>query len=169
MKCDEFGRRMHQRLDDRWSLERDDELCRHARDCESCRWQFQAWCQIASIMPANSLPARIDTPRKVFFRSAVAVAGLAAAFLCMVTMVPSGQDTLPPRVDSASVEHDPAVLVQTAGELDPALWWQSVQNRDWVGQTMPAFQSVRDGVAPIGRSLMRAVTILTTGGGEQTS
>jgi hypothetical protein len=168
MKCDEFGRRMHQRLDDRWSLERDDELCRHARDCESCRSQFQAWCQVASIMPANSRPAPIDTPRKAHVRSVAAVAGLAAAILCMVTMGPHSQDALPPRVGSASVEHDPAVLVQT-GELDPALWWQSVQNRDWVGQTMPAVQSVRDGVAPIGRSLMRAVTILTTGGGEQTS
>jgi hypothetical protein len=119
-------------------------------------------------MPANRRPAPIDTPRKAHVRSVAAVAGLAAAILCMVTMGPHSQDALPPRVDSASVEHDPAVLVQT-GELDPALWWQSVQNRDWVGQTMPAVQSVRDGVAPIGRSLMRAVTILTTGGGEQTS
>ena len=60
-------------------------------------------------------------------------------------------------------------LVQTGTDLDPASWWRSVQDRDWVGQTMPAVRSVREGVAPLGRSLMRAVTILAIGGRDQTS
>ena len=47
---------------------------------------------------------------------------------------------------------------------DPAAWFQDVQQRDWLGQTMPTVESFRDGVAPIGRSLLRAVTILTTSG-----
>lgn len=49
-------------------------------------------------------------------------------------------------------------------DLDPAIWWQGVRNRDWVGHTMPAIESVQRGVAPLGRTLIRAVTILTTGG-----
>ena len=62
-----------------------------------------------------------------------------------------------------------AALVQTPGELDPVLWWQSVQDRDWVQETMPTVRSVRQGVAPLGRTLVRAVTILTIGGEGQTS
>jgi hypothetical protein len=72
-------------------------------------------------------------------------------------------------VDSAGMDDHQVVLAQVTGELDPAGWWRSVQDRDWVSQTMPAVQSVKQGVAPIGRSLMRAVTILTTGGYDQTS
>lgn len=40
-------------------------------------------------------------------------------------------------------------------------WWQIVQHQEWMQQTMPAVKSVREGVAPIGRSLMQAVAILT--------
>ncbi|WP_442507633.1 hypothetical protein SH528x_006562 [Novipirellula sp. SH528] len=47
---------------------------------------------------------------------------------------------------------------------NPVAWFQDVQQRDWLGQTMPTVESFRDGVAPIGRSLLRAVTILTTSG-----
>lgn len=61
------------------------------------------------------------------------------------------------------------VLAQATGEVDPTLWWRRVQDRDWVGQTMPTVRSLREGVAPLGRSLMRAVTILTIGGRDQTS
>jgi hypothetical protein len=44
-----------------------------------------------------------------------------------------------------------------------------VQRRDWVGNTMPTVRTVQEGVAPLGRTLMRAVTILTLGAREQTS
>lgn len=71
--------------------------------------------------------------------------------------------------DAVGIDDHEVVLAQVTGELDPAGWWRSVQDRDWVGQTMPAVQSVKQGVAPIGRSLLRAVTILTTSGHDQTS
>jgi hypothetical protein len=104
------------------------------------------------------------------------LAGIAAAMLIAVTsfwyapdpaavIVDSGAS----EVDSVGIDDHQIVLAQATGELDPALWWRSVQDRDWVGQTMPAVQSVKDGVAPIGRSLIRAVTILTMGGHNQTS
>ncbi|WP_372718552.1 hypothetical protein [Novipirellula sp.] len=52
---------------------------------------------------------------------------------------------------------------------NPVAWFHDVQQRDWLGQTMPTVESFRDGVAPIGRSLLRAVTILTTSGKDQPS
>tara|TARA_R110002049_G_scaffold2750_8_gene22159 strand:- start:78294 stop:78959 length:666 start_codon:yes stop_codon:yes gene_type:complete len=53
--------------------------------------------------------------------------------------------------------------------VDAAQWWQDVQQRDWVAQTMPTVRSVREGVAPLGRSILQAVSILTIGSGERTS
>ncbi|EMI18124.1 hypothetical protein RMSM_04939 [Rhodopirellula maiorica SM1] len=52
---------------------------------------------------------------------------------------------------------------------NPVAWFHDVQQRDWLGQTIPTVESFRDGVAPIGRSLLRAVTILTTSGKDQPS
>jgi hypothetical protein len=58
-------------------------------------------------------------------------------------------------------------------------WWKGIQgsewvDRDWIQQnwvnrTMPTVRSMQEGVAPLGRTLMRAVTILTLGGRDQTS
>ncbi|MDA8745723.1 hypothetical protein N9N28_13905 [Rubripirellula amarantea] len=44
-----------------------------------------------------------------------------------------------------------------------------VDAKHWIDQTMPAVESVREGVAPIGRSLRRAVKILAGGRGDRTS
>ena len=187
MNCDEFSQVMHQRLDHRESIDDDGDLSRHARRCESCRAQLEAWRQIASIMPRSApvvsstttslpsgrLPVADDgsTPRRVV----LAAAGLAAAVLLIVVLV--RDDSIAPddsqSVSSVAVDEGirpgEAVLAQSTGQLDPALWWQDVQQRDWVGRTMPTVKLVREGVAPIGRSLMRAVTILTIGGRDQTS
>ena len=39
-------------------------------------------------------------------------------------------------------------------------WWQAVRSEGWVSQTIPAVDSVRIGVAPIGRSMKQAIAIL---------
>ena len=173
MDCNEFVQRMHQRLDNRWSLEADDELRRHAQRCEHCRSQLDAWHRVSSVMPPEQRVERSDPSGNDYSHSLLAVVGLAAAILWMVSVIPYVENPINPRVNSdaiRSMDHDPTVLAQTAtGQLDPAHWWRSVQNRDWVGQTMPAVRSVQEGVAPIGRSLRRAVTIITIGGREQTS
>lgn len=169
MNCNEFTLRMHQRLDDRRSLEGDNQLRRHAHGCESCRAQLKAWRQIDSIMPAAMRDTTRSAIRKNYLRTVPALASLAAAILFAMILVPHGENSIAPTVDSATTENDETVLAQAAGQMDPALWWRHVQDRDWVEQTMPTVRSVREGVAPIGRSLMRAVTILTIGGREQTS
>lgn len=181
MNCDDFSQRMHERLDRRRTLDSDDELWAHGRQCESCRAQMDAWRQIASIMPsAVELPTH-DAPKGDVLTSGVrrnhslgktlsALAGLAAALLIAVFVSWDDSHTNPTVVaDAAAVDQGETVLAQASDEIDPALWWRSVQDRDWVGQTMPMVKSVQEGVAPIGRSLMRAVTMLTIGGREQTS
>ena len=50
-----------------------------------------------------------------------------------------------------------------------AKWWNDVQPASWVNQTMPTVRSVKQGVAPIGRTIVRAMTLLTVGGGNPTS
>ena len=57
----------------------------------------------------------------------------------------------------------------TITNVDPAVWWQQLQSRDWIGQTMPTVQSVRAGVEPFGKPFKQAVSILTMGGQGQTS
>ena len=206
MNCDDFAQRMHERLDRRWTLDDDDQLSMHARQCESCRAQMDAWRQIASIMPSavevpvNDLRADEEYAdeeyadeeyadeeyadeeyadeeyasdvRRAHWRKTIPVlAGLAAVMLFAMiaardrsetnqTLVAQATDPGPRKTELAPAKDD---------DMDPALWWRSVQDRDWVGQTMPMVKSVQEGVAPIGRSLMRAVTMLTIGGRDQTS
>jgi hypothetical protein len=73
----------------------------------------------------------------------------------------SRQDTIQP--DAA----------QNHSVIDPSRWWQDVQKRDWINLTIdntkPTVESMRNGVAPLGRSLVIAVALLTRIGGDQTS
>ena len=101
--------------------------------------------------------------------AATVVVGLAAGFLIAFTGFPTPDEAAQPTMVETPTSPSSSLLAQTVPELDPAGWWRSVQDRDWVGQTMPTVQSVKEGVAPLGRTLMRAVTILTIGGQDQTS
>jgi hypothetical protein len=162
---------MHHCLDLRESTEGDSELNQHARQCESCRAQLEAWRQIAAVIPGRVHRPGPDNSRTGFSAAWYAVAaGLAAALLLPLILARGEKQAVTPMIADSTVagEHQ-AVLAQATGDVDPAGWWRSVQDRDWVGQTMPAVRSVQEGVAPLGRSLMRAVTILTIGGREQTS
>lgn len=75
--------------------------------------------------------------------------------------------------DATPVARDNNIVVHSAElttpTIDPSSWWQEVQGTDWIGNSMPTMQSMRDGVAPLGRSLVQAVTLLTRFGGGQTS
>lgn len=171
MNCDQFGKRMHRSLDNRIPLDGDGELCRHAQSCESCRAQLAAWRQISSIMPCEQGGSRPVPGRKfTAARGVSAMVGLAAAMLLAFSVVRDQSGSKSPGVDErGAADPHQTVLAQTGGDLDPTLWWRSVQDRDWVDRTMPAVRSVQKGVAPLGRSLLRAVTILTTGARDQTS
>ncbi|TWU41527.1 hypothetical protein Q31b_29760 [Novipirellula aureliae] len=61
------------------------------------------------------------------------------------------------------------VLATRDPAIDASQWIRSVRERQWIDETMPTVHSLRDGVAPLGRSLIRAVTILTTSSAERPS
>ncbi|MGI9470993.1 MAG: hypothetical protein ACR2NZ_05650 [Rubripirellula sp.] len=172
MNCDDFSQRMHEQLDHRMPLEGDPELWQHADRCESCKAQIEAWQQIAPLVGRESEfrpSVRGRERRKNVLLAGTVAAGLAAGFLFAFSGIPAPEKSAQPTMAESLPAPSSPLLAQTSGELDPASWWRSVQDRDWVGQTMPAVRSVKEGVAPLGRTLMRAVTILTIGGQDQTS
>ena len=112
-------------------------------------------------------------------RRSLVACGLAAAILLAVVLRMSlggldGDSTvslaslsLSPRSASEPVVDTSASLI--VADTDPTDWWRRVHGRDWFGETMPVVRSVGEGVAPLGRSLLQAVTILTIGGGDRTT
>lgn len=157
MNCDEFDDRLQQALDDRASPRSDPDLSRHADRCAACRHQLQAWERIAAVIPVHPRVSR---------RRSRLVATLAAGIL--IAVVVRGFTSTEPANGTGDLEIEtPTDLA--AAQVDPSGWWRQVQDRDWVAQTMPAVRSVREGVAPLGRSLLQAVTLLTTGSGDRTT
>lgn len=183
MNCEEFDQSMQLRLDARQSLWTDRALLDHASRCEGCEFKMRTWSEIDRVMlpPRPLTPAtdgqrsgRVKTPA-IFAR---VIVGLAASVLIVMVMWPhpsrsivrSPQEPLLRDVTAdstpAAAVHSTAGMALVAAEMDPATWWRGVQDHDWIGQTMPAVQSLREGVAPLGRSLRRAVTMLTIGGAD---
>ena len=158
MNCDEFAGRMQDRLDERLPLETDWRLQRHAKVCPNCRSQLQAWQRVATVV--NPSADQKSRSRQALW----GVMGLAAALLLMSVLRQQSTDSRPPVAPHAVAQVGEGA---DAAGMDPQIWWRDVQDRDWIAQTMPAVRSLREGVAPLGRSLLQAVTILTTGSGEQ--
>ena len=177
MNCDDFGQRLHERLDHRLSLRGDRVLCQHAERCESCRTQMDVWEQISPLIGPtpdrqtlqNSVVQKSQGDCRRVLMTVSWFTGLAAIFLLAFSGIRDANESAQPTMEESSPNTALPLLAQTAEDLDPAMWWRSVQDRDWVGQTMPTVRSVKEGVAPLGRTLMRAVTILTIGGQDQTS
>ena len=179
MNCDDFLFRMQECIDDRLPFESDLQLQEHAQQCESCRSQWTAWLQISAVVsPANVEEATLDipsfSPRPRLGNSFVRVGvGLAVAALIMIVVVGSRQGELDsagdPLLQPSSSVTGMSPMIEPEPPADPAVWWQDVQQRDWLATTIPTVRRVRDGVAPLGRSIIQAVAILTVGGGERHS
>ncbi len=190
MKCEDFDRSMQQSLDDRLRPSSDARLLRHADRCQRCRCQLEAWQRIVEVLPsadrtmasAVSIAPENSTGRVVSQDVTLPgsrnsgrlswVAMSAAAVVLLAFMTPwsfeqpeHSRSSPTTEFSGAGVESGEVLLADD--KVDPVGWWRVVQDRDWVAQTMPAVRSVRDGVAPLGRSLLRAVTILTVGGGDR--
>jgi len=174
MQCEDFLELMQERLDQRVTLGADPDLVRHAVNCDDCRSQMQIWSEIAPLVKSEFH----DLSESSEFDSGFAAkgyrvippmltAGLAVAILIAVLGIYPTKSASKPIIGEVSASSD--TLAQATGELDPVVWWRSVQDRDWVEETMPTVRSVGKGVAPLGRTLVRAVTILTIGGEGRTS
>ena len=94
-----------------------------------------------------------------------------------VAMVTADVSTSPTKTDLDQQPKTPSdgapVAADVVSNIDATNFWQRVQERDWIQRTMPTVmptvQSIQDGVAPIGRSFVDVVRILTTGGRETPS
>ena len=174
MNCEEFSQAMQIRLDDRLPIDGDRELRAHLNNCESCRIQADAWNRIALVVDPSlreSLRHRRAANRAGLIAATMA---LAAGVIFAVYLAPqfdrsSGNALAELTSQETTLDIAGSDSAQSA-DVDPTVWWESVRDKDWIAQAMPAVESVREGVAPLGRSLMCAVTLLTTGPvGEHTS
>ncbi len=151
MNCDDFEIRLQHTIDERVPLTSDVLLTGHADGCAACQDKLNVWLRIESVMP----------PQPRVSRRVPMAAALAASVLFAVAL-------------GSLLREDPKKIIvaetdSLLAQADPSGWWSQVRQRDWVGETMPAVRSVREGVAPLGRSLLQAVTILTIPNGERTT
>ena len=193
MNCDDFTQWLQTGLDERRDLRMPRDVRRHYNECDSCRGQMEAWNQISAILPGESpIPTQSNLHRQRIAAISGIVSAIAAVWIVsffigqqenprtiaqvtpptpaklssMDTMVSEGTTVSESTVGrSRGHRFEPLVVISVDDQdkVGPAAWWGRLQNRDWIDRTMPAVQSVRDGVAPLGRSFVRAVTILTSG------
>jgi len=132
---------------------------------------MRVWLEIAPLLKSDHTEcAEVDiasSSKRYRALPPILTAALAVAILIAVVGISPTKSNSKPILSDVTASSD--TLAQATGELDPVLWWRSVQDRDWVEETMPTVRSVRQGVAPLGRTLVRAVTILTIGGEGRTS
>ena len=179
--CQDFDRRFHDWLDRR-SGTPDSVMMDHAKGCEPCREQLGLWQAIESSSGSQSVraePSAVSTRRPVRFSLPLPLVAMgAAAVLLFAFMMRSPENStqvslihaLPSQAKvSADLRSTQELTMTRFTELDPVLWWHGLRQRDWVADTMPTVQTVRDSMAPLGRSLRRAFTLLATIPDGQTS
>lgn len=177
MNCNTFHDRLQQSLDSRRCPEADADLVQHAQHCPACRERLEIWQRVADLLHPLDHPESfsIGTGAGRSARHWGAVAAAAACLLILFSALARDRQipTTTPALDAVSesdrFKGEREFMASIDLERDPADWWHRVQPGDWVGSTMPTVRTVQEGVAPLGRTLMRAVTILTLGASEQTS
>ncbi|KAA1260564.1 hypothetical protein LF1_31040 [Rubripirellula obstinata] len=178
MDCNEFQRQFQRSLDRR-DASPNREMQSHANQCASCQHQVQLWQSIETSLASKTYQEpQTNQSKSIKGRSIVAVAvaaSLAIAFATQRTTDPIAESQSPDSQSLTSIDSqtnasktDLATSI-TGPQLDPSIWWNDIRDRDWVGRTLPTVRIVSDGVAPLGRSIQRAATLLTTAPREQTS
>lgn len=181
MNCQQFSRRMQRLIDARRQPETDRRLTKHMRGCPGCRERLETWQQIAGLMPA-AVPNRIRRQgRETWQLAASALAGLilvAVLWRSIDRRADVSLDPLPSRpiAESTNTRTDgfqsgtiQSGTLLAATDIDPVGIWYRVQDQDWMERTIPAVRNVRESVAPLGRSLRQALTMLTIGRGDRTT
>ena len=188
MNCEQFEDRLNEMLDQRESVENDSQLRRHANECFRCDQMIRLWSSIEQSVPESELNGIVTPTSKPPSRRAHAVgAAIAIAASALLIVGPRfirpenfvaefdrdetaaiATTDLPPdsqSLNSVIAETNPSIMVEndptkvTAWQLvDP--WWNFVEEESLVVGTMPAIDSVRAGVEPLGRSMKRAIAIL---------
>ena len=175
MNCDDFNDWLQEQLDQRHNFVVSKSAGKHLRQCPVCRQQLDAWQQIASILPAEHVLQTIDASQ--FQQRRLHYGWVAAASAAAICLMIFGASLLLSNVGENKTRSLAKIEINRTSEyndlssasIDASRWWDTVRQRDWIGQTMPTVKSMRDGVAPLGRSLVQAVSLLTYSGGDQTS
>lgn len=181
MDCEQFEDALHEMLDERSQPELSESALKHMSQCTECRSSYRGWQVIERAFEHEVKPAVSESRPSLRAPLAMAAVGL----LLVVTVaarqhvqsnrhVAAGEQT---NAAFKSLSHlnapETRVTVQT-GVVEsasqtglsvvtaPAQIWIDLSSDSWVQQTMPAMRSVREGMAPIGRSIRFAVTLLTT-------
>ncbi len=168
MNCDYFHQRMQTRLDDRLALNADPDLVQHANGCGSCRAKLNVWLSIESVIASPTMLAK-EQKSTARHLSVYTFASIAASVLLVLSFTADNRSGTADQQTVASVVSETSEPVDIKTTFQAAEWWATVSPEDWFAQTMPAVRSVQEGVAPLGRSLLQAVTILTVGDPGQTS
>ena len=168
MNCEHFQRRMQTRLDNRWSLDEDSQMMEHSERCVDCLAQLNAWrsIELAIGLPVASKAAAESSASRVKVWTAAAVA---ASALIAFSFVGGDRSEVVEPLAFANTTHSQTEAVDFQTTVQAVQWWETIRQRNWMAQTMPTVRSVQSGVAPLGRSLIQAVTILTVGDPNQTS
>jgi len=169
---------MQARLDDRSVLDDDLQMIEHSLECVDCGAQLNVWrsIELAIGSPAvGQAPLQPSTNRS---RAGIIAAVAASALIAFSFVGRDHLEVVDPLVQAPLVSASTTGLqteavdlaaTDLAAALQAAQWWETVRQTDWIGRTMPTVRSVQDGVAPLGLSLIQAVTILTMGDPNQTS
>lgn len=175
MKCEDFTQWLQQRLDDRAELTMPPEISDHVVRCDSCRGQLSAWNQISSILPVERPEIRANVHSRTVRSNSIVWVSAAAAVILLALFI-GRQRHVEDALVAQAIPNSELSTSDTqvnkdvrAISVDPVSLWQEIQSRDWVAQSMPTVESVRDSFAPMGRSLVQAMTILATGGRDQPS
>jgi len=190
MNCQQFTDALNECLDRRVSPGCDRRLQRHAEHCGVCRDQLETWGRIeTALAPRNPSPAVLAADRCQRggrgswpdargrrrgreFHITFAAASLAAVLVITLAWPDGAPRAEPPAAGPRSLAAASAGADRPL-RAGPALvaeqWWQRLGGQEWVDRTVPAMRSVRDGVAPLGRSFIQAVAILAGGGGTRAS
>ncbi|MCO8124198.1 hypothetical protein NHH03_20815 [Stieleria sp. TO1_6] len=186
MRCEQFQQRMDQLLDQRRELRGDRPLHQHAQRCAECQRRLDLWCKInqalafqdpeADSAAGSVTPVAVRHRQRIVHRIATAAAILVASLAGWMAVSDSSSQKIASPVELAQpiaaqqpghsgslidAETD-SVAAGQPSELarQSQQWWDVVQDDSWVDRTIPAVNSVRYGVAPIGRTMRRAFTIL---------
>ena len=183
MNCDQFQSRMDSLLDMRCDVSKDELLGRHAQTCSACAERLCVWGRISEVVLMEAEPVnrsvRRFSPNASRSKNKVVYVGVVAVAAAVVLFVSIGRWRFPnsaqPRVASAidwdahwdapsdagdgqenlvSAAPQARLLWQSEG------WWTTMPDEQWVHYTMPGVDTVRQGVAPIGRSMKQAIAIL---------
>jgi len=189
MNCDDFQLRLQNALDQRDSIAEDQTLLLHANQCPDCHAMMQTWSQIEAGLqrPATSNPEP-EVISSSHRRSLSVIAATAACLLIgffVAQRFPTAGDphfvadtgpreNLKINGNAATTTRPPVTTPRTlapsgvqqgshaaSDEMVAAAMWQSMQGQDLVGRTLPTVQSINEAMAPLRRSLIQAVAVLT--------